>query len=62
MGSIALQLVSNPSSSVVAGVLSCWVCGLSVAILADSGVVSVPLSASCGIPYMHSVLLGRLDV
>lgn len=30
--------------------------------LGDGGVVSVPLSVSCGIPYMHSVLLGRLDV
>lgn len=55
MGSIALQLVSDPSSSVVADVLSCWVCGLSVAILGDGGVVSVPWSASCGIRYMHSV-------
>lgn len=62
MGAIALQLVSNPSSSVVAGALSCWVCRLSVAVVGDGRVVSIPLSASCGIPYMHSVLLGRLDV
>lgn len=62
MGAIALQLVSNSSSSLVAGVLSCWVCELSIAILADGGVFSVPSSASCGIPCMHSVLLGRLDV